>query len=243
MSLGGWSISSSEAVQTRGRRGLLRGAAGLVALGAGGCGFRPLYGGNGAPGASADPAVAGELAATRVPVIPERFGQLLRRGLQQRLGTGVAGAEAVRWELRVSPVIQAEGIGIQRDGAATRQRYIATANWQLLRAAATQDIVANGFERAQDAFNIPANQFFASDVSRDAAERRLAEALAEEVVTRVAIRFRTAATGPLIAPVETPAPMPDTLSRGGALGLGELGAAGAVGGGLGGGLGPAGGLR
>ncbi len=242
MCLGGWSISSSEAGPVQGRRGFLRGAAGLLALGAGGCGFRPLYGGNGAVGASADPAVAAELAAMRVPVIPERFGQLLRRGLQQRLGTGVAGPQAARWELRVGPSIQTEGIGVQRDGSVTRVRYLATANWQLVRLAPAQEIVANGFERALDAFNVPPNQFFASDVSRDAAERRLAETLAEEVVTRVAVRLRTGGAGRLIDPVETPAPLPDTLSRGIGPGAVDPGSSG-FGGDLRGGIGTGGGLR
>jgi LPS-assembly lipoprotein len=220
------------------RRGALRGGMGLLAIGLGGCGFRPLYGGNGAVGASDDPAIAAELSAVRVPVIPERFGQLLRRGLQQRLGTGVSGPSAARWELRVGPSLQSEGIGFLRDGAATRVRYLATANWQLLRLSPNQEVVASGFERALDAFNVPSNQFFASDVSRDAAERRLAETLAEEVVTRVAVRFRTGQAGPLIPPVETPTPLPDTLSRGV-----DPGPSGALGGGLGGGLGPADRLR
>jgi LPS-assembly lipoprotein len=221
----------------RGRRGLLRGAAGLLALGAGGCGFRPLYGGNGTV-ATPDPAVAAELAAVQVPVIPERFGQLMRRALQQRLGTGVAGAQAARWELRVAPALQAEGIGVLRDGSVSRTRLLATANWQLVRLGQAPEVVASGFERTLDAFNVPPNQFFAADASRDAAERRIAETLAEEVVTRVAIRFRTGAA-PLIAPVQTPAPLPDTLSRGISPGIVEPG----VGGGLGGGLGPGGTIR
>jgi LPS-assembly lipoprotein len=57
----------------------------MLALGAGGCGFRPLYGtAGGAAGGDAD--FARELAATQVPVIPDRFGQLVRRGVQTRLG-------------------------------------------------------------------------------------------------------------------------------------------------------------
>ncbi|MGG5810779.1 LPS assembly lipoprotein LptE [Falsiroseomonas sp. CW058] len=220
-----------------GRRAWLRGAAGMVALGAGGCGFRPLHGEGGVAGAES-PAVAQELAATRVSLIPERFGQLLRRGLQQRLGTGVGGPQVARWELRVGPSIQTEGLGVQRDGAVSRVRYVATANWWLVRLSTPPETVANGFERAIEAFNVPPNQFFASDSSRDAAERRLAEMLAEEVATRVAIRFRTGVTGgtsSLIPPVEVPAALPERLVPGGP-GLLEPGA-GTIGGGLGGGVG------
>jgi len=220
MSPVGWSTWWSEAVsgdEARAglsrapRRALLRGAAGLLALGLGGCGFRPIYGGRGAAGD--DAAVAADLAATRVPVIPERFGQLLRRALVQRLGSaGAAGGTAPEgsgWELLVGPNLAAEGIGIQRDGAASRVRTIATANWTLVRLT-PREVVASGFERTTDAFNIQGSQFFAADASREAMERRLAEQLADEVVVRLAMQFRTLRSGGAaqrVAPVETPAPI------------------------------------
>jgi len=228
MSLGGWSTWWSEAVAWPGmtmagtapadasaagmpRRALLRGAAGLLALGAGGCGFRPIHGGGAAAG---DAAVGADLAATRVPVIPERFGQLLRRGLQDRLAMGAPPggipADSTRWELLVGPSLAAEGIGIQRDGAATRVRTIATANWTLLRLS-PREVVASGFERTTDAFNIQGTQYFAADSSREAMERRLAEQLADEVVIRVALQFRNlrAGTAPQrVAPVQAIPPLP-----------------------------------
>jgi LPS-assembly lipoprotein len=193
------------------RRALLRGAAGLLTLGVGGCGFRPIHGGGAAAG---DAAVGADLAATRVPVIPERFGQLLRRGLQERLSMGAppggVPAEATRWELLVGPSLAAEGIGIQQDGAATRVRTIATANWTLLRLT-PREVVASGFERTTDAFNIQGTQFFAADASREAMERRLADQLADEVVIRVALQFRNlrAGTAPQrVAPVQAIQPLP-----------------------------------
>src|SRR5512139_1338936 len=127
MSPDGWSTSLSEC---RSRRGVLRGAAGLLALGAGGCGFQPIYGPGGAASPS-DPAVRSELSAVTVGVIPDRFGQLLRRDLQTKLGN--RGAAGARWELLVGPSFQADSLGIQQDGTATRVRYIATANWTLVR--------------------------------------------------------------------------------------------------------------
>lgn len=217
MSPGGWSTWLSEAVtkpgtrsEAPGRRGLLRGMAGLLAFGAGGCGFRPIYG----TGSAATPAEAGlaaDLAATRVPVIPDRFGQLLRRALVQRLGGGANGAAAARWELLVGPGLAGEAVGIRRDGAATRVRTIATANWTLLRLN-PREVVANGFERTVDAYNIEGNQFFAADMSRDAMERRLAEQLAEEVVVRLALQFRRLRDGAApqrIEPVQPLSPMPE----------------------------------
>jgi LPS-assembly lipoprotein len=192
------------------RRGWLRGAAGLLALCAGGCGFRPLYGDAGP--ASGDPAIAAELAAVRVGIIENRFGQLLRRSLQQRLGTGAGGTTpAARWELAAVPTLSTEALGFQRDGQPTRVRVIATANWSLQRLT-PREVVANGFERVIDAFNIEPNQYFAADLSRDATERRIAMALADELVTRLAVRMRglREGSGPrLIEPVEPPPTLPD----------------------------------
>lgn len=230
------------------RRGVLRGAAGLLALGAGGCGFRPVYGERGGPAAAAggDEGVAEEMSATRVALIPERFGQLLRRNLQQRMAApGGAVQPAARWELVVGPSLSAEGIGILRDGSATRVRYIATANWTLLRLS-PRETVANGFERAIDAYNIQPDQFFAADISREATERRLAEQLAEEVAMRVALRFRGLRNGEatrLIEPVQTPQPIPDAALPASPGGAGLPQPSGGVQGGLGGGIGPGGAVR
>jgi|GEM_PF-412996 len=204
MSPAGWSTSLSDAAASR--RGLLRGAAAGLALGAAGCGFRPLHGEDGV--ASGDPSVAAELAATRVPVIPDRFGQLLRRGLQDRLGNGREPA-APRWELLVAPSLAGDALGILESGDATRARFIATANWTLVRIA-PRETVASGFERALDSFNVQPNQFFAADISREATLRRVADALAEDVVTRVAVRMRELRGGAaprLVDPVPQPPPI------------------------------------
>jgi len=162
----------------------------LLLLGA--CGFRPLHGV--ARGDAAAPGLAEELAAIRVPLIPERFGQLVRRGIEQRLVIGATSRAgdrpAVRHELRVSAAVLAEAIGIDREGGSTRLRSIGTARWALVRLGPPEEAVASGFERSLDASNIPLNQFFAADASREATERRMAESLAQEVVTRVALALR-----------------------------------------------------
>jgi LPS-assembly lipoprotein len=184
-----WSILLSE---TPRRRALGLGVSALGLLLAGGCGFQPIHGGgaarNGAAGGQGD--IAADLAAVQVPVIPERFGQLTRRGLQHRLGQGTAGVTAARYELRVQPALLVDGVAIQPSGGATRLRTIATAQWTLVKLGTPPEAVANGFERALDASNIPTSQYFAADYSRDAAFARLADTLAEEVVTRVAMVLR-----------------------------------------------------
>ena len=48
-------------------------------------------------------------------------------------------------------------------------------------------LVAGGTERAFDAFNLPDNQFFAADSSQDAAQRRLVQRVAGDVVEKIAV--------------------------------------------------------
>lgn len=146
-----------------------------------GCGFRPLYG----PPPQNQAGTAG-LETVRVGLINERNGQLLRRGLEQRLG-----GEGVRsrYDLRVGLGYGVEVQGFERDGTPSRVRVTATANWFLYDNGAPPRLVARGMERAFDAYNIPENQFFAADTSREAAERRLVDQLANDIVQSLAVRF------------------------------------------------------
>lgn len=159
------------------RRALLA----LPALALAGCGFRPMYGRG--PGGTA---IAQGLETVRVGVIPERNGQLMRRRLQERMGTGGA---LPRYDLRVGLGYGIEQQGFERDGTPSRVRVTATANWFLYDANLPPRLVARGTERAFDAYNIPENQFFAADASGLAMERRLVDQLAEDIVRRLAVRF------------------------------------------------------
>jgi LPS-assembly lipoprotein len=163
-------------------------------LPAGGCGFRPLYGGDSAGSAAPAGAVGQELAAVRVALMPERTGQLLRRALQQRLDPGGL-APAARYDLRVGVSYNAEALGFRRDGTASRVRYIAVARWALFTMDSPPAQVVGGVERALDAYNLLDNQYFASDFSRDAAERRLADLLAEDIVRRLAMSLQARSAG------------------------------------------------
>ncbi|MBR0681784.1 hypothetical protein GXW74_14915 [Roseomonas eburnea] len=151
-----------------------------------GCGFRPLHGPR-APGATAP-----GLETVRVGLIVERNGQLLRRQLEERLGSGT-GAPA-RYDLRVGLAYGVELQGFARDGTPSRVRVTATANWFLYDTAAPPRLVANGVERSFDAYNVPENQFFAAEAAREATERRLVEQLADDMVRRLAVRFEAERT-------------------------------------------------
>ncbi|MCS6853213.1 MAG: LPS assembly lipoprotein LptE [Elioraea sp.] len=160
-----------------------------AALGLAGCGFRPLYEdrprGNGVPAAA-------ELAATRVATIPDRQGQILRNAIIQRLGNGPG--VAPRHELRVALTIRRELLGVRRDETASRQRVNATADFTL-RPLPTGDPVFAGRAHAVDAFNIVPNEFFAAQLSGEAAEARVAERLADDIVSQIAAFYARRAVG------------------------------------------------
>ncbi len=169
--------------------GLLAGTAVAVS----GCGFRPLYGPGGGSSAVQDASagVRAILASTEVALIPERSGQLLRRALQERLGAAGAGGTTSH-ELRVSLLVANEPEGYRRDGTPSRVRSILTGNWLLQSRTTPPAVLAQGSERAFDAFDIPDNQFFAGDAARDAMNQRLIQQLADDIVLRLSIGLRGA---------------------------------------------------
>ena len=166
-----------------GRRGVLP-LLGATLLAA--CGFQPVY----APAAgSADSAAASGLAEINVALIPERNGQLLRNALQERFErAGMAVAR--RYDLAVVYAFSAAAIGIQQDYSATRLRFSGQANYTLTAQNPTRTTLTSGVARTVDGLNEFDNQYFASDQESDQVERRMAEALADQIALQLAIYFR-----------------------------------------------------
>ena len=150
-----------------------------------GCGFQPLY----MPTAAGNPGLAQrEMATVAVGLIPERPGQLLRQALQQRLASDGGGRP--RYDLRVSYWISGEGVAVLTDNSATRLRLTGRANWVLLSADPPQNRLTEGAARAIDAMNIFDQQYFALDLQNETVQQRLAEQVAEQITTQLAIWFR-----------------------------------------------------
>jgi len=163
-----------------GRRLLL-----LLPFGVTGCGFHPVYGGS--AGGASGPAQAG-LAEVSIGIIPERFGQLLRQALQARFtrgGTGVAS----RYDLTVAYGLSGEPLAIQQDSSITRVRLVSTATWTLTAQDPQRRTLANGTARSVDAYNAIDNQLFTADLDNEATQRRMSEALAEEITLQLAVWF------------------------------------------------------
>jgi len=172
--------STSSWPEARARRRRLLAALPLLALGA--CGFRPIHGD--APLGRAAPTASGDLAATRVALIADREGVLLRRALVERLGSG-GGAPAL-YQLSVQLVVRRDQLAVRQDQTETRSRVVATAEYVLTPLSPPGDPLVRGRVAATDSFNVGQDQFFAAQLSSEAAMQRLAERLAEDISGQLA---------------------------------------------------------
>jgi LPS-assembly lipoprotein len=166
-----------------GRRRLLTLTGGLT-LSA--CGFQPVY----MRTASGKAGVAQrELAAVEVDIIPDRPGQLLRQALQDRLAGSSSGV-AYRYDLSVAYSISGDNIAILPDSTATRVRSIGNADWALIAQDPGRTRLTTGVARAIDGYDLIDSQYFALDLENEAVQRRLADALADQIAIQLAIYFR-----------------------------------------------------
>jgi LPS-assembly lipoprotein len=166
----------SSADRTRRRIFVLAGASLLA-----GCGLRPLYGRN-AVGAG----VADAFAATKVEVIADRTGQVLRNYLVQRLNpAGRPGAE--RYRLKVTLGEREQDINIISDQTTTRNNLLVAAGF-VLSDAATGNPLFSDTLRVTTSFNVVSDQFATLTAERDARDRALLQ-IADEIRTRLALYF------------------------------------------------------
>jgi len=170
----------------------------FLALGAGaalaGCGFQPVY----MPTASGEPGPAQrELAAINVNLLPDRPGMLLRQALQERF-EGAGSAVARRYDLAVNFTISGTAVGIQHDNTVTRTRLIGRASWTLAAEDLAHTKITSGSALAADAENNFDTQFFASDLENETIQKRLAEALADQITLQLASFFRKRAAATVV---------------------------------------------
>jgi LPS-assembly lipoprotein len=150
-----------------------------------GCGFQPVY----MPTASGGAGVAQrELATVNVALMAGRPGQLFRQALQVELADD--SGEPQRYDLEANFWISGEGIAITANNIATRIRLIGNVTWTLRARDATRTPLTGGSGRMVDGMNVIDEQYFASDLENEAVQKRLADALAGQVATQLAIFFR-----------------------------------------------------
>jgi LPS-assembly lipoprotein len=163
---------------------------GSIVGGLAGCSPHPLYApnafGNGDPQTMS---VQAKLREVQVALLPERTGQLLREALQSRLEAGET-PEYTRYNLAVSFGIAQIGLGIQNDSSITYLRFIATAPWSLTEQdSPTNQILVSNTAQAADDLNTFDNAPFGQELETSTVEARLADAIADQIVIRLAHYF------------------------------------------------------
>ena len=176
------------------RRRLLRLGGAVVSAGVigglAGCSPHPLYApaafGNETPQAVS---VQAQLRQVQVALLPERTGQMLRQALQSRLEAGKT-PDYTRYSLAVSFNIAQIGLGIQNDSSITYLRFIATAPWSLTEQdSPTHQILVSNTAQAADDMNTFDNAPFGQELETGTVEARLADAIADQIVVRLAHYF------------------------------------------------------
>ncbi|MCB8880834.1 hypothetical protein ACELLULO517_11365 [Acidisoma cellulosilytica] len=155
-----------------------------------GCSLHPLYApdafGNGPTGGSS---VQSQLRQIAVPVLGGRSGQQFQEALESRLEAGEM-PSLTRYNLSVSLNVSQVGLGVQSDSTTTYVRFIASAPWSLT----SQDdpghkILISGNAQAADSLNSFDNQPFGQELETNTVNQRLADALADQIVIRLAHYF------------------------------------------------------
>lgn len=161
------------------RTGRIAAAALVLALLAG-CGFRPLYATGG------DTPVTAELAAIKVERIRDRSGQQLWNFLLDRFNPHGQPAKPL-YNLSVVLEESRVDLAIRKDETATRANLVILARYQLLDIATGQQVF-RAESRVTTSFNIVRSQFAAIS-AENAARRRGAREISDDMRTRVAIFF------------------------------------------------------
>ena len=156
--------------------------AALIALS--GCGLKPMYAG-GSTGA-----VASSLSTIQVAPIPERAGWLVRNALVDRLG-GETSNPSYRLEVELDDDLT--GFGIRGDSAVTRERRILRARYRLVEL--SSGLVVLDATAGSDAGIDVVSSEYATVAAEQTAQERLAEVIADQMVSRLALFARNRAQG------------------------------------------------
>ena len=161
-------------------RSLLVSALVAASLTVGGCGLRPLYA-SGSKGA-----VAQVLADVDVAPIEGHSGFLVRNALRDRLQAtqgGEGAGKRLRLDVRLEDAIT--GFGVRADDAVTRERRTLRARYQLVDAASGEVILdATAFSDA--GIDVVGSEY-ATIAAESSALERLASAVADQIVARLAV--------------------------------------------------------
>lgn len=146
------------------------------------CGLQPMYAGGG------NGTVARGLAAVEVAPIEGQSGWLMRNALSDRLGAD--GAAPARYRLDVRLDDKLEGLGLLSDDTVTRERRTLRARYQLVDLS-DGAIVLDATAGSDAGIDVVSSEYAVIAAEQTALEN-LTHEVADQIVTRVALRLRNA---------------------------------------------------
>lgn len=149
------------------------------AIAVGGCNLQPIY-----AGGSSGP-VASAMRNIDIAPIDNQSGWLLRQALISRLGSPQA-TPKYRLEIQLDDKI--EGFGIRNDDSITRERRTLRARYRLI-AADKGQVLLDATAGSDAGIDITSSEY-ATIAAEQTALERLADSLADQITTRVALFIR-----------------------------------------------------
>jgi LPS-assembly lipoprotein len=145
------------------------------------CGLQPIYAGGGSAG------VVEGLSAVQVAPIEGRSGWLVATALEDRIS--LRGSQAApRYRLDVQLDDQLESLGLLSDERVTRERRILRARYQLVDLS-TGAILLDASAGSDSGIDVVSSDY-ATIAAERAALERLAQVVADQIVTRVSLALR-----------------------------------------------------
>jgi LPS-assembly lipoprotein len=146
------------------------------------CGLHPLYA-NGSRGA-----VARAIGTVTIDPIEGKAGWLVANALKDRIAP-ISGGDGPSYRLHVELDDQIAGFGVRQGDTVTRERRQLRARYQLFDAA-TGVLVMDMTAASDSSFDAPGSEF-ATIAAEDTALERLADTVADQIVTRMAQKLAT----------------------------------------------------
>ena len=153
----------------------------MMALALSACSLQPIYAGASGKGAVAD------LSAVEIAPIKGRTGWLVATALEDRVSLRRTQAEP-RYRLDVQLDESLESLGLLSDETVTRERRILRARYQLIDLS-NGAIVLDSTAGSDAGIDVVSSDYATIAAERAAAER-LAETVADQIVTRVSVAMR-----------------------------------------------------
>lgn len=153
----------------------------LIAL-LSGCGLQPLYGGGGSG------AVAASLTQIEVASIEGKSGWLMTNALKDRLS---AGRTTPLYRLEVKLEDKISGLGVRGDNSVARERRTLRARYQLVDLA-NGSILLDATAGSDAGIDVVGSEY-ATIAAENSALERLSGIVADQIVSRLALRTRRTA--------------------------------------------------